>query len=90
MISHIVDERIVDELKEHDVVVLLQSTPTIHFESREPIIVPRGCTGTIVDDTIGEFALVEFADKHGCAFAIDAIPVKFLVRVLHEPFDVTV
>ncbi|TAE24094.1 MAG: DUF4926 domain-containing protein [Candidatus Kapaibacterium sp.] len=83
MTPHITDE-LADKLKEHDVVVLLQSTPTTHFESGEPITITQGSVGTIVDDYIGETALVEFADADGCAVAIDAIPVEHLMLLVHQ------
>jgi hypothetical protein len=64
--------------------VLLQSTPTTHFESGEPITIMKGSVGTIVDDYIGETALIEFADADGCAVAIDAIPVEHLILLVHQ------
>lgn len=77
------------DLKEYDVVLLLETTSALHFITGKPIVLPRGCMGTIVDDTIGEFALVEFADYDGCAYAITALRVDSLVKVIHEPLEIT-
>jgi hypothetical protein len=77
-------------LKEYDVVALLNNIPATHFLTGKPIMLPRGCTGTIVDSHIGEAALVEFADLTGRAFAIQAIFVENLVLLVHEPLAMTV
>jgi Domain of unknown function (DUF4926) len=77
------------ELKEYDVVVLLETTPATHFVTGEPIILPRGCTGTVVDELQSDYALVEFADQQGRAFAIEAIPATRLMVLVHEPLIAT-
>jgi Domain of unknown function (DUF4926) len=75
--------------KELDVVVLIEPTNATHFTTSKPILLPRGCSGTIVDDMIGEYALVEFADRSGRAFAIEAIPTQYLIPLVHEPLEIT-
>jgi hypothetical protein len=75
--------------KELDVVALLEPITTTHYSTGKPITLPRGCGGTIVDDAIGEFALVEFADRNGRAFAIEAIPTEHLLPLIHEPLEIT-
>ncbi len=76
-------------LQEHQPVILLANTSAKHYQTHRPIILPRGCGGTIVDDTIGEFALVEFADVQGRAFAIESILVEHLMPIVHEPLEDT-
>jgi hypothetical protein len=74
-------------LQEHSAVVLLKELTTTHFVSGKQIVLPRGCGGTVVDDHIGEFALVEFADLNGKAFAIESISTQDLMLLVHEPLE---
>lgn len=70
-------------LRMHDVVALLEATPTKHFESGDPILLRRGQIGTVVMTYEHGACDVEFADRNGRAYALLPLqPDKLLV--LHE------
>ena len=64
----------------HDVVALLEATPTKHFESGDPILLRRGQIGTVVMTYEDGACDVEFADRNGRAYALlTLLPDKLLV-----------
>ncbi len=71
------------KLRLHDVVALLEATPTKHFESGEPILLRRGQIGTVVMTYEDGACDVEFADRNGRAYTLlTLLPDK--LWVLHE------
>ena len=73
------------EVQLHDVVALLQDTPTRHFESGRPLLLRRGQVGTVVmayDRAVFE---VEFAGKDGRAYAILPVHASTLMILRDTP-----
>ena len=67
----------------HEVVALLEATPSKHFESGQPILLRRGQIGTVVMTYEDGAYDVEFADRNGRTYALlTLLPDKLLV--LHE------
>ena len=60
-----------------DVVVLTQNLAEYHL--------PQGAIGTIVEILKKDVFLVEFADKHGIAYAMAELPSTLLMKVVREP-----
>ena len=60
-----------------DVVVLTQNLPDYHL--------PQGAIGTIIEILKKDVFLVEFADKHGVAYAMAELPANLLMKVVREP-----
>lgn len=69
--------------KLHDVVALLEDTPTKHFEHGQPLLLNRGQIGTVVMIYDGGACEVEFADQQGRTYAMLAVPAQKLM-VLHD------
>lgn len=71
------------DLRVHDVVALLEATPTKHFDTGEPLLLRRGQIGTVVMIYKDGACEVEFADRSGRTYALfSLLPDKLLV--LHE------
>ena len=67
----------------HDVVALLEETPTRHFESGKSLILRRGQIGTVVMTHEDGACEVEFADRDGRTYAmLSFAPEKLMV--LHD------
>ncbi len=67
----------------HEVVALLEATPSKHFESGEPILLRRGQIGTVVMTYEDGACDVEFSDRSGRTYAmLTLLPEKLLA--LHE------
>ena len=67
-------------LKQFDTVVLIQ--PFFNKNLRV------GSLGTIVEILDKDVFLVEFADKNGVAYAIEALQAKQLLKVYEEPVSI--
>lgn len=77
------------ELREIDVVTLLEDTPAKHEHTGAPLIIPRGQVGTIVcvfDPQVGPFPgyMVEFADRYGRAVAMPVLPAEKLLKLFFD------
>lgn len=79
----------VDEIKMHDVVALLQDVQTKHFESGQVLLLRRGQIGTVVLTYEDGACEVEFADRDGRAFALLSLRSDQLM-VLHDTPDAAV
>jgi hypothetical protein len=74
-----------NELHMHDVVALLEDTPTRHFETGRPLLLRRGQVGTVVMTYDGTAVEVEFAGKDGRAYAILPIHASKLMILRDAP-----
>ena len=72
------------EIQMHDVVALLEDTPTKHFESGRDILLRRGQMGCVVMTYDGSAFEVEFAGTDGRAYAILPIPRHKLMVLRNE------
>jgi len=76
----------IDEVKMHAVVALLQDVRTKHFEGGRALLLRRGQIGTVVMTYPDGACEVEFADRDGRAFAI--LPLRpDQLMVLHDTPD---
>ena len=73
------------EIQMHDVVALLEDTPTTHFETGQPLLLRRGQVGTVVMTYDGNAFEVEFAGLDGCAYALLPIKTEKLMVLRHQP-----
>jgi len=73
------------EIHMHDVVALLEDTPTKHFEKGTPLLLRRGQVGTVVMTYDGSAFEVEFAGNDGCAYAILPIKAEKLIVLRESP-----
>ena len=69
----------------HDVVALLEDTPTRHFETGQPLILRRGQIGTVVMTYDGTAYEVEFSGPDGCAYAILPVQAEVLLVLYDSP-----
>lgn len=76
----------IDGIKMHDVVALMQDVRTKHFESRQALLLRRGQIGTVVMTYQVGACEVEFADRDGRAFAILPLQPDQLM-LLHDAPD---
>lgn len=76
----------IDGIKMHDVVALMQDVRTKHFESRQALLLRRGQIGTVVMTYQDGACEVEFADRDGRAFAILPLQPDQLM-LLHDAPD---
>jgi hypothetical protein len=67
----------------NDVVALLDDAPARHFATGQPLLLRRGQIGTVVMTYDGTAFEVEFADRHGRAYALLPVPAGKLI-LLHE------
>lgn len=71
------------KLRMHDVVALLEATPTKHFESGQPLLLQRGQIGTVVMLYEDGACEIEFADRDGRTYALlSLVPEKLMI--LHD------
>jgi hypothetical protein len=74
------------QLQEHSTVALLTTLETTDLRTKQIIILPRGCIGTVVQTYPHHSeVLVEFADTSGRAFALLDVPVEHLMMLVQEP-----
>ena len=73
------------EIHLHDVVALLEDTPTRHFETGQSLLLRRGQMGSVVMTCDGTAFEVEFAGRDGRAYAILAIPAGRLMVLRDSP-----
>ena len=74
-----------DHMKMHDVVALLQDVPAKHFESGRALLLRRGQIGTVVMSYPDDAYEVEFADRDGRAFAILSLRPEQLIVLRDTP-----
>lgn len=67
----------------HDLVALLEESPTRHFATGAPLTLRRGQIGTVVMTYDGSAFEIEFSDMRGRAFAILPISASKLM-LLHD------
>jgi hypothetical protein len=67
----------------HDVVALLEDTPSFQFPTNHPLLLHRGQIGTVAMVYNDGACEVEFADRHGRTYAMLTIPADKLM-VLHD------
>jgi hypothetical protein len=73
-----------DDIRMHDVVALLEDSPTTHFETGEPLVLRRGQMGTAV--MIYDAAVeVEFAGPDGRAYALLPLAADKLMVLRDRP-----
>ena len=72
-----------------DVVAILEDMQTKHFESGQPLLLRRGQIGTVVMTYEDGTCEVEFADRHGRAFAVLSLRPHQLLT-LHVTPDVAI
>jgi hypothetical protein len=73
----------------HDVVVLLEDTPTKHFETGQALMLRRGQVGTVVMIYDGGAFEVEFAGRDGRAYALLPVTAEKLMPLKETPELVT-
>ncbi len=73
------------KFNEYDIVALTEETPATRKETREPIVLQRGAVGTILMDFDGQDYLIDFVDSQGVTYAMETIPGKNLMQLVHEP-----
>jgi len=73
------------EIHMHDVVALLEDTPTAHFDTGKPLLLRRGQVGTVVMTYDGSTFEVEFASLDGRAYAMLPIKAEKLMVLHHQP-----
>lgn len=73
------------EIHLHDVVALLEDTPTTHFETGQPLQLRRGQIGTVVMAYDGTAFEVEFAGRDGRAYALLPIQADKLMVLRDSP-----
>ena len=73
------------EIHLHDVVALLEDTPTKHFETGQPLQLRRGQIGTVVMAYDGTAFEVEFAGRDGRAYALLPIQADKLMVLRDSP-----
>ncbi len=62
------------DLRDHDVVALLEDTPVKHFQTGDPLLLRRGQIGSVVLVHANGVLEVEFADGDGRPYAL--VPVS--------------
>ena len=73
------------EIHMHDVVALLEDTPTKHFDTGQPFLLRRGQVGTVVMTYDGSAFEVEFAGLDGRAYAMLPVKAEKLMVLHHQP-----
>ena len=69
----------------HDLVALLEDTPTKHFETGRPLLLRRGQVGTVVITYDGNAYEVEFAGRDGRAYALLPVAANKLMVLRDSP-----
>jgi hypothetical protein len=73
------------EIKELDVVALLEDVPTEHYQTREPLVLMRGSVGTVLmvyeQPTVAYE--VEFAGEDGIPYAM--LPLRASQLLVLQP-----
>ncbi|HAC65708.1 MAG TPA: DUF4926 domain-containing protein [Cyanothece sp. UBA12306] len=72
-------------IKLHDTVALLEDFETNQFMTDNPIVLPKGQVGTVVEIyKNGEAYEVEFSDHNGQTYALVTIRAQQLICLHHE------
>lgn len=74
-----------DDIQMHDVVALLEDTPTTHFETGQPLVLRRGQMGTAVMIYDAGPVEVEFAGPDGRAYALLPLAADKLMVLRDRP-----
>ncbi len=72
-------------IKPYDIIALTLPIPTIHKETKQPIQLQPGQVGTVLMDFDGQAFLIDFADNQGHTYAMETVPARQLLLLLHEP-----
>ena len=73
------------ELRNHDLVALLEDTSVKHFQTGDPLLLHRGQMGTVVMVYADGALEVEFADRHGRAYALVSLSRDKLMLLRDAP-----
>jgi Domain of unknown function (DUF4926) len=73
------------QLKEYDVVALVQEVPATHKETQQPIVLRRGQVGTVLMNFQNRAYLIDFSDAQGSTYAMETVPVENLMQLVYEP-----
>lgn len=73
------------EIKEYDIVALLETVSAIHKDTHQTIQLKCGQVGTVVMCFDDRAFLIDFADANGHTYAMETIPANQLLRLVYEP-----
>ncbi len=73
------------ELRDHDLVALLEDTSVKHFQTGEPLLLRRGQMGTVVMVYPDGALEVEFSDRDGRAYALVSVSRDQLMLLRDAP-----
>ncbi|MGB0561216.1 MAG: DUF4926 domain-containing protein [Spirulinaceae cyanobacterium] len=67
-----------------DLVALTKDHPTTHFETGQPIHLPKGQVGTVVMEYGDEAVEVEFVNNDGITFAMETLSLDAVMLLHYE------
>jgi hypothetical protein len=73
------------EIHEYDVVALIDEAPSLHKETKQPILLKRGQVGTVMMSFNDHAYLIDFSDSQGKTYAMETIPARQLMCLVYEP-----
>ena len=73
------------QIKELDIVALTENITAKQFETGEPLHLQQGQVGTVVIELGDNYFEVEFADRDGIPYAIEALTNRQLLVLHHQP-----
>ena len=73
------------ELRDHDLVALLEDASVEHFQTGEPLLLRRGQIGTVVMVYANGAVEVEFADRDGRAYSLVSLSRDKLMQLRDAP-----
>ena len=76
------------QIKEYDVVALIEDVRAIHKETGQPILLRRGQVGTVVMAFDRKAFLIDFSDSKGITYAMETLPANKLMHLIYEPTEV--
>ena len=76
------------QIKEYDVVALIENVQAIHKETGQPILLQRGQVGTVVMAFDCKAFLIDFSDSKGTTYAMETLPANKLMHLIYEPTKV--
>ena len=72
-------------INEYDVVALTESISATHTGTQQAIELCRGQVGTVLTKFGNEAFLIDFADNEGQTYAMETVPIKKIMLLLHDP-----
>jgi len=73
------------QIKEYDVVALIENVQVIHKETKQPMLLQTGQVGTVVMAFDREAFLIDFSDSKGTTYAMETLPANKLMHLIYEP-----